>query len=274
MEPLTRLGVNITPEMIKNKLNTYFKEDITRGNDKDYTLGQYLFWEDYWQKEDVSFYSNSQSDSFIDMNTFSSDSNVLEVGSGDGRITQLLVRHFNNVNIIEQSYNAWFKLCENFSNNHIDIKKLIFEIDCIYKLPYKDNSFDIIFCIDVLNHLIDWTKVINEFSRVLKNGGILIVNSISSNDSSYQSYESRVGNGVLRINKMIYVDVNPLNKDHPIEKLIMHYSTKEEIENTFLQKFKIKEVIIEYQRQDPAHELPFLNRTHEHKFWKIVAINK
>jgi 2-polyprenyl-6-hydroxyphenyl methylase/3-demethylubiquinone-9 3-methyltransferase len=35
-------------------------------------------------------------------------------------------------------------------------------------LPYGDNSFDAVFCCDVLEHVQDLPKVISEISRVLK----------------------------------------------------------------------------------------------------------
>lgn len=42
----------------------------------------------------------------------------------------------------------------------------------ITKLPFDDNSFDIIFCNHVLEHIPDDTKAMQELFRVLKNGGM------------------------------------------------------------------------------------------------------
>ncbi len=39
-------------------------------------------------------------------------------------------------------------------------------------LPYRDNSSDIVFCCDVLEHVRDVPKVISEISRVLRPGGV------------------------------------------------------------------------------------------------------
>jgi ubiquinone/menaquinone biosynthesis C-methylase UbiE len=36
-------------------------------------------------------------------------------------------------------------------------------------IPYESNSFDIVLCCDVLEHVRDLPKVISEISRVLKN---------------------------------------------------------------------------------------------------------
>lgn len=44
------------------------------------------------------------------------------------------------------------------------------------KLPFKDNFFDIITCIDVIYHLgVDEQKALSEIYRVLKKGGLLIL---------------------------------------------------------------------------------------------------
>jgi 2-polyprenyl-6-hydroxyphenyl methylase / 3-demethylubiquinone-9 3-methyltransferase len=39
-------------------------------------------------------------------------------------------------------------------------------------LPFPDDSFDIVFCCDVLEHVRDLPKVVSETSRVLKKGGV------------------------------------------------------------------------------------------------------
>ena len=45
----------------------------------------------------------------------------------------------------------------------------------ICSIPLKDNSFDTILCTEVLEHLPDPNKAINELTRLLKSGGKLIL---------------------------------------------------------------------------------------------------
>lgn len=47
------------------------------------------------------------------------------------------------------------------------------------ELPYGDNSMDVVFCCDVLEHVHDPAKVISEISRVLKPGGIFCYDTIN-----------------------------------------------------------------------------------------------
>jgi ubiquinone/menaquinone biosynthesis C-methylase UbiE len=43
------------------------------------------------------------------------------------------------------------------------------------KLPYEDNSFDYVVCVEGLEHIENPANAIREFARLLKNGGTLIV---------------------------------------------------------------------------------------------------
>jgi len=57
----------------------------------------------------------------------------------------------------------------NWNNDHLDI------ISDITKIPVGDNSFDVILCTEVFEHLPDAVATLNEFSRILKPGGILLI---------------------------------------------------------------------------------------------------
>lgn len=50
----------------------------------------------------------------------------------------------------------------------------------ILNLPFKDKSFDLILCIDVLEH-VDYKKALSEIKRVLKNNGVCIVVVVNKN---------------------------------------------------------------------------------------------
>jgi 2-polyprenyl-6-hydroxyphenyl methylase/3-demethylubiquinone-9 3-methyltransferase len=47
------------------------------------------------------------------------------------------------------------------------------------EIPFPDNSFDCVFCCDVLEHVRDLPKVISEISRVLKPNGIFIYDTLN-----------------------------------------------------------------------------------------------
>jgi len=45
----------------------------------------------------------------------------------------------------------------------------------IHALPYADNSFDVVYCISVLEHTDSYKTIINEVKRVLRPGGVFVV---------------------------------------------------------------------------------------------------
>tara|TARA_B100001057_G_C22871553_1_gene959219 strand:- start:5692 stop:6408 length:717 start_codon:yes stop_codon:yes gene_type:complete len=57
----------------------------------------------------------------------------------------------------------------NWNNDNLDI------ISDITNIPVKKNSFDVILCSEVFEHLPDAVATLNEFSRILKPGGTLLI---------------------------------------------------------------------------------------------------
>ena len=53
--------------------------------------------------------------------------------------------------------------------------KVSFVYGSLDKLDFPDNSFDIIYCISVLEHTDNYLQILTEFKRVIKNGGLLII---------------------------------------------------------------------------------------------------
>lgn len=47
------------------------------------------------------------------------------------------------------------------------------------KIPFQDNSFDAVFCCDVLEHVRDLSKVISEIARVLQPGGVFFYDTMN-----------------------------------------------------------------------------------------------
>lgn len=53
-------------------------------------------------------------------------------------------------------------------------------IDANKKLPFDDNTFDRIWCSEVIEHLVDPQKTLEEFRRVLKPGGVAAITTPNS----------------------------------------------------------------------------------------------
>ena len=94
--------------------------------------------------------------------------NILDIGCGTGIIMQKLSK-YGKVYGIDVSDDA-LKFCK--ARNLKNIKKA-----SVMKIPFKNNSFDLVGCFDVLYHkgINDDLKAIKEIYRVLKKSGRLLV---------------------------------------------------------------------------------------------------
>ena len=101
---------------------------------------------------------------------------ALEVGCGGGILSEEIARMgfiTTGIDPSEQSLNAAIK--------HADENQLKINMRPGPEriLPFQNNSFDVVFCCDVLEHVHDLPKVISEISRVLKNGGIFLYDTFN-----------------------------------------------------------------------------------------------
>ena len=95
----------------------------------------------------------------IDSAPVSFEGDVLEIGCGDGHLSTILSDHFNNVISTD-------------INPREDIKDVIVA-DAQY-LPFTSNTFDAIFSSNVLEHIDDLPKCLNELHRVSKKDVIML----------------------------------------------------------------------------------------------------
>ncbi len=99
-----------------------------------------------------------------------SPKSILDVGCGEGFILERLYR----ANIGEKNIGIDFleKAVEigKKERPHLDLR-----VGDIYKIPFKDNSFDLVICSEVLEHLQDPKKALSELHRVTKKYIILSV---------------------------------------------------------------------------------------------------
>ena len=72
----------------------------------------------------------------------------------------------------EQCFLSIFKKQQNLEYITSDLESPIADVKAdICNLPFEDNSFDVIFCNHVLEHIPDDTKAMQELFRVMKKGG-------------------------------------------------------------------------------------------------------
>ena len=121
---------------------------------------------DFWQKKEhsfrdtnhpvVRFFSQQRSRLVKEYIPFDKIKTYLDIGSGDG------------VSALYLSENL--KVCvSDYSIHRLEKNKFSSKVVCdCNMLPFKDNSFDVVSCWEVLHHNLDIQKVIAEMKRISK----------------------------------------------------------------------------------------------------------
>jgi len=91
--------------------------------------------------------------------------NILEIGCGIGHTTKILNERFPNSKITAIDYDEkQIKQANKIHKNMINVKFIQGDAT---KLKFKDNTFDTIFEFNVLHHIKNYEKAIEEINRVL-----------------------------------------------------------------------------------------------------------
>lgn len=109
---------------------------------------------------------------------------VLEVGCGGGILSEELAKTGLITTGIDPSEKSLDTAVKHAADNNLKIK---YDKGFGEDLPYRNNSFNIVVCCDVLEHVKDLPEVISEIARVLKNGGIFIYDTFNRTCISYIS---------------------------------------------------------------------------------------
>jgi 2-polyprenyl-3-methyl-5-hydroxy-6-metoxy-1,4-benzoquinol methylase len=93
----------------------------------------------------------------------------LDIGSGSGDLVKLLKNKFRTISSCCDYTDELMKL----PGQHVDIVDLNIE----QKLPYQENTFDIVTATEVIEHLEDFRAILREIYRVLKPGGVCVLST-------------------------------------------------------------------------------------------------
>ena len=104
---------------------------------------------------------------------------ILDAGFGFGVLLSILSRYTDKAQGIEISGKQVKRTKELFKECGIGNVKL--DRGDVRKMKFKDGSFDVIFCTDMLEHIRDPEVALKEIRRVLKPKGILIVSVPTEN---------------------------------------------------------------------------------------------
>ena len=134
--------------------NKFQKTQIDRHNHNLQLSRDRFFAETNWDKEDLT------------------GKDVLEVGSGAGRFSQVFLDHTKG-NLYSIDYSD--AVSANFQNNgHHGDRFHLFQAS-VYEMPFPDNSFDKVFCFGVLQHTPDFKRSVESLIAKARPGGEVVV---------------------------------------------------------------------------------------------------
>lgn len=103
---------------------------------------------------------------------------ILDIGTGTARIPIAIAKRRSDCKIfaIDLSANMLQVASRNIKEKKLKNNITLQQIDA-KNLDFKDDSFDIVICSNMLHHLEDPTRALNEIKRVVKkDGGIIVIN--------------------------------------------------------------------------------------------------
>jgi len=123
------------------------------------------------------------------------DKNILETGSGTGRVSLRLAKEGANVLLLDVSPVAVKFSKETFKRFQLDG---LFIVGDIFHLPFKDSTLNVVWSSGVIEHYapIDQKKAFDEDLRVLKRGGssiIIVPNSAAVVYNFFRKLDMKMG---------------------------------------------------------------------------------
>jgi len=106
------------------------------------------------------------------------DLEIYDAGSGFGQYTYFMAKSLTPCSILSVDVKKeWIDDCKDFFNRK-KIGNVSFAVEDLTNINHPKN-FDLIVCVDVMEHIEDDVKVFSNFYNSLKKGGFLLINSPS-----------------------------------------------------------------------------------------------
>lgn len=217
------------PLKYKNSISYYI-------NEKNYSDSFGRQWNKF-PKTQIDDFNNIQSyDRFFNEtglhpNDFK-NKKILEIGSGAGRFTNIILNHTEGIVYSVDSSDA---VIANYENNKKYINKRLFLFKAsLYQLPFSVNQFDIVICFGVIQHTPDIKKTIDCLCQQVKKNSILIVDFYP-----YNGFWTLISaKYILRyITKRLSFNTNYYIFKKSIKYLITIYFFLEKVNLSFLNRF-------------------------------------
>lgn len=120
---------------------------------------------------------------------------IYDAGSGFGQYTYFMATKLKTCNVFAIDVKEdWISDCRNFFDQK-KISNVSFAVEDLTSINHQ-NKFDLVVCVDVMEHIFEDQKVFRNFYNALKKGGYLLINSPSiygGSDVHHETEESFIG---------------------------------------------------------------------------------
>lgn len=109
---------------------------------------------------------------------------ALHIACGNGSPTSLILKHFDlrKVSAIDRDAELIAEARGNAALDRVD-----FSVGDVRSLPFADNLFDAVFDLADLHNFRDWERGLAEMTRVLRPGGLLILEELSKESFAHSA---------------------------------------------------------------------------------------
>jgi 2-polyprenyl-6-hydroxyphenyl methylase/3-demethylubiquinone-9 3-methyltransferase len=101
---------------------------------------------------------------------------LLDIGCGGGVLAEEFARLNCQVTGVDISVESIHVARAHAKEEGLAIN---YQIGSATRLQYDENSFDVVSCCDVLEHIVQWKQVLSEVRRILKKGGLFFFDTIN-----------------------------------------------------------------------------------------------
>jgi len=139
------------------------------------------------------------------------DKTLLDVGCGPGTVTIDLARVLSSGHVTGIDISKEVIEIARESLKVSDVRNVDFNVDNVYDLSFADNSFDVVYAHQVLQHLSNPVGALEEMRRVLREGGLLAVRDSDYGVFSWSPDDPRLDRWMdiyQQLTKLNHVDAN------------------------------------------------------------------
>ena len=120
---------------------------------------------------------------FIQKHILLNNKNIIDIGCGGGILTESLVTGDNSVSGLDASNEAIAVAKEHAGKQNMNIDYISSTIEDF--ASSKENSFDVISCMEMLEHVPDPESIIASIAKIIKKDGYFFASTLNRNLKSY-----------------------------------------------------------------------------------------